>query len=158
MNHQDSAKCMQTFSCLDGYKATHTLPNSLFETRSASSFQARAWYTRPSHIAISKMGNSFRNQPFQTLYGEEKTPVTEDVLEVGLLVAFGIIGFCFILIIPGIRGAEVSKSVWLHACMVRCMHACLHPLTCGWCFYLALFIVLYRSESGPLYEFLQPYG
>ena len=48
-------------------------------------------------------------QPGPTLYSELKTPVTEDLLEVGLLVAFGIIAFSFILIIPGIRGAEVRK-------------------------------------------------
>ncbi len=42
-----------------------------------------------------------------TRYGELKTPVTEDVLQIGLLVAFGIIAVSFILIIPGIRGWEV---------------------------------------------------
>lgn len=54
------------------------------------------------------MGNSFRQQPGPTLYGENKTAVSEDLLEVGLLVAFGIIAFSFILIIPGIRGWEVN--------------------------------------------------
>ena len=63
--------------------------------------------TVATHRESSKMGNSFRMQPRPTLYGEEKTPVTEDLLQVGLLVAFGIIAFSFILIIPGIRGAEV---------------------------------------------------
>jgi dual oxidase maturation factor 1 len=53
------------------------------------------------------MGNSFRLQPGPTLYPENKTPVTEDVLEVGLVVAFAVIAFSFILIIPGIRGWEV---------------------------------------------------
>ena len=53
------------------------------------------------------MGNSFRQQPAPALYGENKTPVTEDVLEVGLVVAFAMIAFSFILIIPGIRGMEV---------------------------------------------------
>ena len=56
------------------------------------------------------MGNSFRLQPGPTLYGENKTPVTEDLLEVGLLVAFGLIAFSFLLIIPGIRGWEVGGS------------------------------------------------
>lgn len=59
------------------------------------------------------MGNSFRNQPLPTRYGEAKTPVTEDVLQIGLLFAFGIIAVSFIAIIPGIRGREVSeKLVW----------------------------------------------
>ena len=53
------------------------------------------------------MGNSFRQQPGPTLYSENKTPVSEDLLEVGLLVAFAMIAFSFILIIPGIRGWEV---------------------------------------------------
>lgn len=59
------------------------------------------------------MGNAFRAQPFPALYGDNKTPVTEDVLEVGLLVAFSMIAFSFILIIPGIRGWEVS--LWFNA-------------------------------------------
>ena len=54
------------------------------------------------------MGNAFRLQPGPTLYGENKTPVTKDLLEVGLMVAFGMIAFSFILIIPGIRGWEVN--------------------------------------------------
>ena len=54
------------------------------------------------------MGNSLRNQPAPTMFGELKTPVTEDVLQVGLLFAFGIIAASFIAIIPGIRGWEVT--------------------------------------------------
>lgn len=53
------------------------------------------------------MGNSLRRQPQGAIYEELKTPVTEDVLQVGLLFAFGIIAFSFIVIIPGIRGLEV---------------------------------------------------
>lgn len=53
------------------------------------------------------MGNSFRSQPQGAIYPESKTPVTEDVLQVGLLFSFGIIAFSFIVIIPGIRGFEV---------------------------------------------------
>ena len=54
------------------------------------------------------MGNALRSQPFPALYGDNKTPVTEDVVEVGILVSFAIIAFSFLLIIPGIRGWEVS--------------------------------------------------
>ena len=57
------------------------------------------------------MGNSFRSQPLPTRYGESKTPVTEDVLQIGLVFAIGIIAASFILIIPGIRGKEVSGVV-----------------------------------------------
>ena len=54
------------------------------------------------------MGNSFRQQPGPTLYPEDKTPVTEDLAELGISVSFAIIAFSFVLIIPGIRGWEVS--------------------------------------------------
>ena len=56
----------------------------------------------------SRMGNAFRNQPSPTRYGALKTPVTEDLLQVGLLFAFGIIAASFIIIIPGIRRWEVT--------------------------------------------------
>ena len=60
------------------------------------------------------MGNAFRNQPAPALYPDNKTPVAEDVLEVGLLFAFSLIAFSFIIIIPGIRGMEVrlAGGVW----------------------------------------------
>lgn len=57
------------------------------------------------------MGNSFRPQPFPVLYGENKTPFRNDLLEVGILVAFAMIAFSFLIIIPGIRGWEVSSGV-----------------------------------------------
>ena len=59
------------------------------------------------------MGNAFRRQPGPALYGENKTPVSQDVLEVGLLFAASLIAFSFVLIIVGIRGWEV-KLVSLH--------------------------------------------
>ena len=71
------------------------------------------------------MGNAFRRQPGPALYGEMKTPVTEDLLEVGLLWAFGTVAFSFILIIPGIRGWErlwacirVAVGLWLGAVLL----------------------------------------
>ena len=68
------------------------------------------------------MGNSFRPQPGPTIYGELKTPVTSDLLQVGLIVAFAMIAFSFLLILPGIRGAEVIPIVPLkmsiHMCYV----------------------------------------
>ena len=57
------------------------------------------------------MGNSLRSQPYPTLYDPLKTPVTEDVLLIGLIFAFAIIAASFIVIIPGIRGWEVSNLV-----------------------------------------------
>ena len=53
------------------------------------------------------MGNAFRQHPGPAIYAPKQTPVTDDLLEVGLLVAFGMIGFSFLIIIPGIRGWEV---------------------------------------------------
>ena len=54
------------------------------------------------------MGNALRRQPFPVVYEPMKTPVGEDVVQVGILVAFGIIAFSFLLIVPGIRGMEVN--------------------------------------------------
>ena len=65
------------------------------------------------------MGNSFRQQPGPTLYPESKTAVSEDILEVGLIVAFAMIAFSFVLIIPGIRGWEVRFSLTLFRVCVR---------------------------------------
>ena len=56
------------------------------------------------------MGNAFRQHPGPAIYAPNQTPVTDDLLEVGLLVAFGMIGFSFLLIIPGIRSWEVKDS------------------------------------------------
>lgn len=56
------------------------------------------------------MGNSFRPQPGPAIYGENKTPFRNDLLEVGIFVAFAMIAFSFVLIIPGIRGWEVSTE------------------------------------------------
>lgn len=61
------------------------------------------------------MGNAMRSQPLATNFGENRTPVREDQLQVGILFAFGIIAFSFILIIPGIRGWEVSACCCLDA-------------------------------------------
>lgn len=50
--------------------------------------------------------SALRDKPFPTLYGENKTPVTADVLEAGLILAFCILTFGFLLIIPGVRGGQ----------------------------------------------------
>ena len=67
------------------------------------------------------MGNIFRRQPFATTYEPLKTPVGEDDVQVGLLTAFGMIAFSFLLIIPGIRGLEVNTL--LHVIFVYCARA-----------------------------------
>ena len=54
-----------------------------------------------------KMGNSFRAQPLPSQYPPNRTPVTEDVLQIGLIYAVVIVAVSFILIIPGIRSWEV---------------------------------------------------
>lgn len=41
-------------------------------------------------------------------FDELKTPVTVDVLEAGLILAFVMTAFCFYIVLPGIRGREVS--------------------------------------------------
>ncbi len=55
------------------------------------------------------MGNAFRPQPGPAIYAPNSTPYLNDVEEVGILVAWAIIAFSFILIIPGIRGWEVCS-------------------------------------------------
>lgn len=73
------------------------------------------------------MGNSFRPQPLPAIYGENKTPFANDLVEVGILVAFAMIAFSFILIIPGIRGIErlwatvrVFVTLWIGASLLVC--------------------------------------
>lgn len=44
-----------------------------------------------------------------TLYPPNKTAVTVDVLEAGLILAFVMLAFCFYIVLPGIRGSEVRK-------------------------------------------------
>jgi hypothetical protein len=68
------------------------------------------------------MGNAFRQQPGPALYPSNKTPVTQDVVEIGLTVAFLMVLFSFVLIIPGIRGWErlwaiirVLVALWVGA-------------------------------------------
>ena len=58
------------------------------------------------------MGNSFRPQPLPAIYPANPTPWAADILEVGILVAFAMIAFSFIIIIPGIRGWEVSEDFY----------------------------------------------
>lgn len=59
-----------------------------------SEYVPSAWYS------------ALRDKPFPTLYGENRTPVTADVLEAGLILAFCIIIFAFLLLIPGVRGGK----------------------------------------------------
>lgn len=58
------------------------------------------------------MGNAFRPQPGPALYPPNQTPFVEDITEAGILVSFGIIAFSFVLIIPGIRGWEVTQKIY----------------------------------------------
>ncbi|XP_069939537.1 dual oxidase maturation factor 1 isoform X2 [Cherax quadricarinatus] len=58
--------------------------------------------------------DAFRWRPFPTLYTELKTPVTEDILYVGWLVAFLIVFIPFVFfIIPTIGGGKHKFSVFL---------------------------------------------
>ena len=102
-------------------------PNTVNSLRPAFFTSCAAVRSIRNNLAVPavKMGNAFRRQPEPALYGENKTPVSEDLLEVGLLVAFGLIGFSFILIIPGIRGWErlwatvrVFVALWIGAVLL----------------------------------------
>lgn len=52
--------------------------------------------------------DGFRDKPFQTAYGENKTAVTVDVLEAGLILAFAMLAFAFLLVLPGFRHKQVG--------------------------------------------------
>ena len=51
---------------------------------------------------------AFRENGFPTFYGESKTAWQADILEAGLIFAFCILASSFYVILPGIRGKEVS--------------------------------------------------
>ena len=55
--------------------------------------------------------DTFRTLPFPTLYGPMKSPVTVDVLEVGLLFAIVILGLSFLIVLPGIIFKKVSRMI-----------------------------------------------
>ncbi|XP_067127779.1 dual oxidase maturation factor 1-like [Centruroides vittatus] len=50
--------------------------------------------------------SAFRTNGYPTIYGENKQPVTVDVLIAGLIFSFIIILVSFLLIVPGVRGKE----------------------------------------------------
>lgn len=57
--------------------------------------------------------NAFRDNGGPTHYGPQYTPVTADVLVVGLLVGFSLILFSTIVVLPGIKGKQVCCVVCL---------------------------------------------
>lgn len=62
--------------------------------------------TMGDSYALSSLYGALRSKPFPTAYDELRTPVTADVLEAGLILAFCTIAFCFFLVLPGTRGKE----------------------------------------------------
>ena len=54
--------------------------------------------------------DAFRENGGPTLYDSNKTPVTVDVLEIGLIFAIAILTFSFIIILPGFKGKAVSAN------------------------------------------------
>ena len=67
-----------------------------------------------SDYSCFKMGNAFRQQPAPTLYGSNKTPFAGDLVEIGLAVATAMVVFSFFIILPGIRGWEVMRHVYVY--------------------------------------------
>ncbi|KAH9369983.1 hypothetical protein HPB48_001860 [Haemaphysalis longicornis] len=80
-----------------------------------SEYVPSAWYS------------ALRDKPFPTLYGENRTPVTADVLEAGLILAFCIIIFAFLLLIPGVRGGKVRRL------LVRDPDSCIYDKSAARC-------------------------
>lgn len=71
--------------------------------------------------------SAFRTNGLPTLYGDNKQPVTVDVLITGLIFAFLIVAFTFYIVIPGIRGNEkiyvfirVTISLFVGAAILLC--------------------------------------
>ncbi|XP_066271274.1 dual oxidase maturation factor 1-like [Branchiostoma lanceolatum] len=54
----------------------------------------------------SSLYQAFRVDGGPTQYAENRTPVTADVLEVGLVFAIAILAFSFLVILPGVRGMQ----------------------------------------------------
>lgn len=50
--------------------------------------------------------SAFRSNGYPTIYGENKQPVTVDVLIAGLIFSFAIVLLSFLFVVPGIRGKE----------------------------------------------------
>lgn len=50
--------------------------------------------------------DAFRDKPLHTYYGPNKTAVTVDVLEAGLVLAFVLLALSFLLVLPGFRHKE----------------------------------------------------
>lgn len=68
--------------------------------------------------------DGWRVDGYPTLYPPNKTPVTSDVLEVGLIFAIVIIAFSLLLVIPGVRGRErlfYTIRVIVGVCILGCI-------------------------------------
>jgi len=82
----------------------------------------------PDPIVFRKwFGSSRMLNIWPSRFDELKTPVTVDVLEAGLILAFVMTAFCFYIVLPGIRGRErlfcfirITLSLFLGACVVLC--------------------------------------
>lgn len=69
------------------------------------------YYTASFQMALY---DGWRKDGFPTLYGPLKTAVTADVLEAGFIYAIVILAFSLLLVLPGIRGRQVSQSSEFH--------------------------------------------
>lgn len=63
----------------------------------------RSWFNFNRYLGV-----------WPTQYPSLKTAVTVDVLEAGLILAFVMLAFCFYIVLPGIRGKEVSINISNH--------------------------------------------
>lgn len=54
---------------------------------------------------------AFRDGGYRpSVYESNKTAAVTDVLDTGLILAFLMLGFCFYIVLPGIRGKEVRVA------------------------------------------------
>ena len=54
--------------------------------------------------------SAFRDVPFPTQYGPNRSAVTVDVLEAGLVAAVLILVFSLLLVLPGVKGLRQVSS------------------------------------------------
>ena len=66
----------------------------------------------PSGMVPEGFFNAFRTNGAPTYYGPNQTPWETDIVEAGFIFAFVILAISFFVVLPGIRGKEVSIRSW----------------------------------------------
>ena len=76
--------------------------------KKANHFCFRKKFKMPSGMLPDGLFDAFRTNGAPTYYGPNQTPWEADILEAGFIFAFVILAISFFVVLPGIRGKEVS--------------------------------------------------